>query len=169
MLQWLYTYVANVCSQCFYFFSDVCCKCIYLDVAYVSHIRCKCFIWILHMFKWFWSVFASVSEACFKCFICLLLYIVSVSSGCFKSRSGECSGSQSSQCGSNFRLCFSPPRWLVAVGRPHPYSSGQRRLEEALGWVPPGGTGPTWACEMVREADCRRRCPDASSVRTFKC
>jgi energy-converting hydrogenase Eha subunit C len=22
----------------------------YLDVAYVSHICCKCFIWILHMF-----------------------------------------------------------------------------------------------------------------------
>jgi len=25
-------------------FSDICCKCVYLDVAYVSHICCKCFI-----------------------------------------------------------------------------------------------------------------------------
>jgi hypothetical protein len=25
-------------------FSDVCCKCVYLDDAYVSHICCKCFI-----------------------------------------------------------------------------------------------------------------------------
>ena len=31
-------YVANVCSQCFICFSNVCCKCVYLDVAYVSHI-----------------------------------------------------------------------------------------------------------------------------------
>jgi hypothetical protein len=37
MLQWLHTYVASVYSQCFIcFFSDVCCKRVYLDVAYVS-------------------------------------------------------------------------------------------------------------------------------------
>jgi hypothetical protein len=30
-------------------FSYVCCKCVYLDVAYVSHICCKCFIWMLRM------------------------------------------------------------------------------------------------------------------------
>jgi hypothetical protein len=29
------------------FFSNVRCKCVYLDVAYVSHICCKCFIWML--------------------------------------------------------------------------------------------------------------------------
>jgi hypothetical protein len=45
----------------------------YLDVAYVSHICCKCFIWILCMFcngfqVFFWCFFASVSEACFKYF-----------------------------------------------------------------------------------------------------
>jgi hypothetical protein len=31
-------------------FSDVCCKCVYLDVPYVSHICCKCFIWMLCLF-----------------------------------------------------------------------------------------------------------------------
>jgi hypothetical protein len=71
MLQWLSIYVAkrsvpNVSS-------DVCCKCVYLHVAYVSHICYKCFIWILGMFvmvfKCFSGVFASVSEAYFKCFI----------------------------------------------------------------------------------------------------
>jgi hypothetical protein len=31
-------------------FLDVCCKCVYLNVAYVSHICCKCFIWMLRMF-----------------------------------------------------------------------------------------------------------------------
>ena len=60
--------VTNVSSV----FSDVCCKCVYLDVAYVC------------------NVFSSVSEACFKCFICLLLYVASVVSECFKSRSGYC-------------------------------------------------------------------------------
>jgi hypothetical protein len=31
-------------------FSDVCCKCVYLDVPYVSHICCKYFIWMLCLF-----------------------------------------------------------------------------------------------------------------------
>jgi hypothetical protein len=51
----------------------------------------ECFIWMLHMFamvfKCFSVVFASVSGACFKCFICLLLYVATVTSECFKSRS----------------------------------------------------------------------------------
>jgi hypothetical protein len=29
MLQWLYMYVASVCSKCFICFSNVCCKCVY--------------------------------------------------------------------------------------------------------------------------------------------
>ena len=33
-----------------FFFLDVCCNCVYLDVVYVSYICCKCFIWMLHMF-----------------------------------------------------------------------------------------------------------------------
>jgi hypothetical protein len=34
----------------------------------------------------FSGVFASVSDICFKCFICLHMYVASVASGCFKSR-----------------------------------------------------------------------------------
>jgi hypothetical protein len=39
--------VPNVLSV----FSDICCKCVYLNIAYVSHICCKCSIWMLHMFE----------------------------------------------------------------------------------------------------------------------
>jgi hypothetical protein len=39
------------------------------------------------VFKCFSGVFASVSDACFKCFIYLLLYVATVVSGCFKNRS----------------------------------------------------------------------------------
>ena len=46
-------------------FLDACCKCVYLDVAYVSHIRCMCFIWMLHfvamVFKYF-QVFFQVFQ-----------------------------------------------------------------------------------------------------------
>ena len=64
------------------------------------------FIWMLYMFhtyvasvlsryrvclQWFSSVFsrifASISNTCFKCFIRLLLYVASIASGYFKSRS----------------------------------------------------------------------------------
>jgi hypothetical protein len=38
-------------------FLDVCCKCVYLDIAYVSHICCKCFIWMLRIFTMILSVF----------------------------------------------------------------------------------------------------------------
>ena len=61
-------------------FIDVCRKCVYLDVAYVSYICCKCFIGILRMFS---SVFTSVSDACFRCFICLQTYVISAASRCF--------------------------------------------------------------------------------------
>jgi hypothetical protein len=30
---------------------NVCCKCVYLDVAYILHIWCKCFIWMLRIFS----------------------------------------------------------------------------------------------------------------------
>jgi hypothetical protein len=42
----LQSFVPNVS----YVFRTYCCKCVYLNVAYVSHICCKCFIWILHIF-----------------------------------------------------------------------------------------------------------------------
>jgi hypothetical protein len=57
---------------------------------------CKCFIWMLHMFamvfKKILSVFASVSYTYFEYFICFLLYVTTVSSGRFKSRSGVAPG-----------------------------------------------------------------------------
>jgi hypothetical protein len=51
------------------------------------------FIWMLHMFcngfsSVFQMFFASVSDACFNCFICLQTYVTNVSSRCFKTRSG---------------------------------------------------------------------------------
>jgi hypothetical protein len=55
-------------------FSDACCKCVYLDVAYISHIRCMC------VFR----CFLSISVACFKCFI--YFYVATAEFGCFKSR-----------------------------------------------------------------------------------
>jgi hypothetical protein len=98
MLQWLYTHVARVCSKCFVCFSDIC---------------CKCFIWMLHMFRTYVvsvlsryciclhrlsSVFrryASASDICCKSFRQMLqvfrlfqTYVASVSSRCCKSRSG---------------------------------------------------------------------------------
>jgi hypothetical protein len=39
---------------------DACCNCVYPNVAYVSHIRCMCFIWLLRMV-------AMVFKASFKC------------------------------------------------------------------------------------------------------
>ena len=72
MLQLFLRHVESVCFECFrcfigmfhLCFSDVCCKCVYLDVAYVSHIHCMCFIWILCMVV---MVFK-----CFRRFRCML-------------------------------------------------------------------------------------------------
>ena len=64
-------------------FLDLCCKCVYLDVAYVSHICCNCFIWMLYMFAIVFQVFSrvfayvqahvsnvsSISYVCCNCFI----------------------------------------------------------------------------------------------------
>jgi len=74
------------CYICLHFV-NICFKCFQVLHTYV----CKCFIWMLHMFamvfKIFLGIFASVSNACFKCFICLLLYAATDTSGCFKNRS----------------------------------------------------------------------------------
>jgi hypothetical protein len=70
MLQWLYMYVAKVCSKCFICFFRHKLQVCFLDVAYVSHI---CLQVILHMlamaFKCF-RCFASVLDIYCKCFIC---------------------------------------------------------------------------------------------------
>jgi hypothetical protein len=44
------------------------------------------------------AFFASVSEVCFKCFICLQTYVASVASRCFKSKSGVASPSSHFCC-----------------------------------------------------------------------
>jgi hypothetical protein len=62
----------------------------YMDVAYVLVLQC------------FSCVFASVSDICFKCFICLQTYVVNVAFGCSKSRlcvaSPSLLSAASSQC-----------------------------------------------------------------------
>jgi len=71
-LQWLFNsfsgVFASVSDVCFKYFlpSDICCKCVYLDVAYVSHIYYKCFILMFYMFHTY------VVSVCFKCFICFI-------------------------------------------------------------------------------------------------
>jgi len=91
MLQAYVSSVSDVLEECFICFPDACCKCVYMDVAYISHIRCMHFIWMLPMvamvFNCVLGVFSSVSEASFKCFNCLQTYIATVVFGCFKSRS----------------------------------------------------------------------------------
>jgi hypothetical protein len=83
-------------------FTDVCCKCVYLDVAYVSHICYICFIWMLRMFAKVFKCFLvclfqvfqkHVASVCFKCFSCFrhmlqvfylnVAYVASICSKCF--------------------------------------------------------------------------------------
>ena len=73
----IYMHVASICFNCFSGVSYVCLQVFHLDVAYICN-----------GFQMFLEVFASVLDACFKCFICLLLYVATVASESFKSRSG---------------------------------------------------------------------------------
>jgi hypothetical protein len=50
------------------FIFHVSCKCVYLDVAYVSYICCKRFIWMLHMLAVAFKCFSGVSNLYCKCF-----------------------------------------------------------------------------------------------------
>jgi hypothetical protein len=90
------TSVLNVSS----FFPDVCCKCIYLDVAYVFTYMLQVFylnvVYVLQWFQVFLGVFASVSYACFKCFIVFRRMLQIVASVYFKTRSGIASPSSPS-------------------------------------------------------------------------
>ena len=95
MLQWLYTYVASVCSKCFSCFRWML-HVFYLGVAYVSHLCCKCFIRMLHMFSHICYIcFAMATHVFSLCFRCMLqvfqlfqTYVASVSPRCCKSRYG---------------------------------------------------------------------------------
>ena len=83
----LQAYVPNVSS-----IFRRCCNCVYLDAAYVLDIYCKCFIlditYVCNDFQVYSGVFANALDTRFKCFIWLPLYVASVASKCFKSRTG---------------------------------------------------------------------------------
>jgi hypothetical protein len=63
--------VVHVCYkrpfQMFYLpFSDVCCKYVYFDVAYVSHICCKFYLDVLYVLQCPFPVFSRVFCKCFR-------------------------------------------------------------------------------------------------------
>jgi hypothetical protein len=70
------------------------------NVADVSYVYCKCFIWVLHMFAMLHTCFRvfsavlhkSVWDVCCKCFSFFWKYVASISSECSKSRSGVAIG-----------------------------------------------------------------------------
>jgi hypothetical protein len=76
MLQWLYTYVVCVYSKCSSSLRRML-HVFYLGVAYVSHLRCKCFNRMLHMFH---THVTSVSSRCCICFE----MVAHVFSSCFR-------------------------------------------------------------------------------------
>ena len=82
----------------------------YLNVAYVLQ-------WFSSVFQVF---FATVSDACFKCFICLQPYVASVVSRCFESRSGVASPSYFILPHLSFSSSFG--HWL-GIRRPLPHFS----------------------------------------------
>ena len=73
MLQSLYTFVASVCSKYFICLSDVCCKCVYLDVTYVLHILQVFYLHAVYIYG-FSGVFESVSSIS-SVFFCMLLVL----------------------------------------------------------------------------------------------
>jgi hypothetical protein len=85
-------YVARFCSLCFICFSNVCCKCVYGCCIPFTHILQVFYLDAAYILQCFSSIFqvlfASVSEAHFKCFIYLQTYVANVSFWYFKSRSG---------------------------------------------------------------------------------
>jgi hypothetical protein len=48
MLQWLYTYIASVCSKCFTYFRRML-QVFYLNVTVVIHTCCKCMFQLFHL------------------------------------------------------------------------------------------------------------------------
>ena len=87
------TMVVHVCCKRLFpmfhlFFQTYVCKCVYLDVAYVSHICCMRFICMWRMVA---MAFKCVLGVFFKCFNCLQTYVATVVFGYFKSKSGVAS------------------------------------------------------------------------------
>ena len=106
----------------------------------------------------FSCVFASISDACFKCFICLQMYVASVASGYFKSRSDVASRSLLAL---DCLASVSPPSlnagWasdLEAQGGvdPSPYSRCWHRgmgWQRGEGWAVASGVGGRSLCSVV--------------------
>jgi len=78
---YVYMHIASVFFKYF--------RCFILLCASVSSGCCICLQWFSNVFQAFSQVF---SDACFKCFICLLLYVATVAFGYFKSRLGVAHG-----------------------------------------------------------------------------
>jgi hypothetical protein len=83
-------------------FSDVCCKCVYLDVTYIfTHMMQVFYLdaaYVYDDFKCFFYVFTSVSDTCFKRFVCFQTYVAIVVSGCFTTKSNVASLPSSFYC-----------------------------------------------------------------------
>jgi hypothetical protein len=112
----------------------------------------------VYVLQWFPGVFASVSYACFKCFICLQTYVVNVTSRCFKSRLSCCIPLSPSTASSQCRL-------LLPAQAGHP---NQRRM-----WSPPT---PLFSMLMTfeprgprgaRKKECKHGCPSVSTPVTL--
>jgi hypothetical protein len=74
MLQWLFTYVVSFVPNVSSIFETYVASVFIWMLPMFHKYVCRCFIWMLCMFlKWFQVFscvfFASVSDACFKCFI----------------------------------------------------------------------------------------------------
>jgi hypothetical protein len=118
-------------------FLDACCKCVYLYVTYVSHIRCICFIW---MFRMVAMIFKCFQIKCFRCMFQVfhlmlqLLYLgVSKADGVL-------------------HLSFSPSaassRSVLSARAGHPYdaASASFRIRGAASYPSSllDGAGPVW-------------------------
>jgi hypothetical protein len=125
-----------------------------LGVAYVSHLCCKCFIWVLHMFH---TYIASVSsgrcicfqhiflDICYKCLNCFWTYDANVSSRCCKSRSGVVYGVVDPICSSRAATAAGPS--CMCVGVEGVWKTVRAQIE----------TKPAWGTE-------RRRSPREAGV-----
>ena len=108
-------------------------------------------VYFCNGFKCFLGVFASVSDACFKCFIYLQTYVTSVASECFKSRLGVASPSSPSAASPQCLLLFSAP---TGHPLPPPYLIDANDVQ--------GDAGPMWAHKTAWEKECRCGRPGAS-------
>ena len=111
-----------------------------------------------YVFTMISSVFASVSDACFKCFICLQTYVASVAFECFKSRLRIASPS------SPFAASPRCPLLLPAPARhPPPLSSLLDASDVQGAWAP---CGHVKLCEKMT-ADAGVQHPVRLNVRTL--